>query len=45
MDNNSVLSLRVQEAFYGADAQRILGISENKKEKVYRKWFVMKMIQ
>ena len=45
MDNNSVLSLRVQEAFYGADAQRILGISENKKEKVYRKWLVMKMIQ
>lgn len=37
MDNNSILSLRVQEAFYGADAQRILGISENKKEKVYRK--------
>ena len=37
MEENPDLPLRIQEAFYGIDAQRILGINENKKEKVYKK--------
>ena len=37
MNENLNIPLRIREAFYGIDAQKILGINENKKEKVYKK--------